>query len=153
MRVAKSVSSTPAINLTCLDPNTSQSDITQWGLAAYIINGWRRPRVDSFQTFSGNSAPTFSITTGVWDFANAQASVYETGVKGLVYQASFPTAGVTTGTAFALSIGGFAQQTGNAGAGLSPDGYLGETIMWLSALSADQLVPAHHYLRIKWGIG
>lgn len=143
-----------AINLTCVDPNTGLADITHWGAnAGHQMNGWRRPRTDTFQTFNGDASPDLVVASYVWDFTNAQATLWQEGVKGPVYQTAFGSAGSTTGTAYALSIGGFAQQTGSAGSTLGTDGYAGEVLLWFSARTADQLIAPHDYMRRKWGVG
>lgn len=156
MRVIKIASGiSQSTTLTCLDPSTGFSDITHWGLAGYNMNGWRRPRIDTFQGFSGGSPPASGIlvTCGVWDFTNATATLYQSGCEGPVFKAAFGSTGVTTGSPYALSIGGFAQQSGNTGIFSGSDGYVGESFMWLSAKSPDSLVPPHHYLRTRWGAG
>lgn len=156
MRAVKAVGGIgQAFDLTCLDPSTGFSDITHWGISggSYLINGWRRPRIDSFQTFTGGSIPGSGIfiTTGVWDFTNGTATIYQSGCEGPIFKASFGSTGVTTGSPYALSVGGFAQQTGTTAATSGADGYIGEQLMWLSAKTPDSLVPPHHYMRTRWG--
>lgn len=143
----------PPINLTCIDPGTSKGDITHWGGTGHSMNGWRRPTVDTFQTFNGDASADLCIASYVWDFANAKATLWQAGVKGPVFDTAFGSAGVNTGAAYALCLGGYAQETGSAMAGTSADGYLGEVLLWFSARTPDQLVPAHDYLRRKWLIG
>lgn len=157
VRVCRRASSTAGapFNETCLDTSTGHSDITRWGISGKLwqINGWR-VQTDSFATFNGDTlgVDTF-ISCGVWDFANAQASVYQSGVKGPIYQSAFGTAGTTPATgAYALTIGGFAQESGLNAAGTNTDGYAGEILLWLRALTADQLVSPQTYVRLKWAI-
>lgn len=156
MRVVRAVSGAgPAFDVTCLDPNTSFSDVTHWGMGAnYLMNGWRRPQVDTFQTLTGDAIPGSGIfiATAVWDWSNAKATMYQSGCEGPVFQTSFGSAGMSAATSYALSFGGFAQQTGHTHAAPCSDGYAGETFVWLSAMTPDQLVRPHHYLRTNWGI-
>lgn len=157
MRVCRTASGQgPALDLTCLDPDTGFSDITHWGQSGtnWFMNGWRRPRIDTFQSFVGDAPPASGIfiSTAVWDWSNGLVTLYQSGVEGPIFQAPFPSAGLSAATSFALSVGGFAQQSGHTHASPCVDGYAGETLIWLTAMSPDQLVPRHHYIRTKWGI-
>jgi hypothetical protein len=156
MRVVRKTTAGAAIDLTCLDPNTGFSDITHWGQSgsSYFMNGWRRPRIDTFDSFIGDAVPASGIfiTTSIWDWANAQVTLYQSGVEGPIFQTAFGSAGVSAATSYALSFGGFAQQSGLTGAALSTDGYIGETLIWLTAMTPTQLVPPHHYMRMGWSI-
>jgi hypothetical protein len=124
-----------SIGFTQIDGNTGQYDISL--LLAFIDSvydfGGRRTTLESFQTISGNTAPSIYILGGVLDYTNAKGYLFESGVKG-TQGAAFQTTGTTgAGEPHVISVGGFAQQTGN------------------SAMTPDDLVAPFAYMRLKWG--
>lgn len=156
--IRRSAAGGAAVGFSEIDSGTGQADISlvqAFNDTVYDFGG-RRTTSDSFVTISGNSAPSIYILGGVFDYSNAKASIFESGVKG-VQGATFQTAGTTgAGEPHTISIGGFAQQTGNSAASLS-NCWVGESLWWAktsgSAMTADDLVPAFAYMRKKWGGG
>lgn len=142
-----------AFSFTELDNSTSLHDISlvQMVVGANYAAGGRRTTSDAFQTITGNVAPSIFIVTAVFDWQHGKLSVFESGVEGMINQ-NFQTSG-TTGAAepYAISIGGFAQQTGSS-LGSPCDAWVGETMGWLGALTPDQLVPQHHFYRTKYKV-
>jgi hypothetical protein len=114
--------------------------------------GGRRARGDSFASIASGMTPTNPyILTGVWNYSSALITNHVNGVKDVVGQ-TFQTSGTTDAAdPSAISVGAMAQET-STNAGNPFDGWIGEVLVWLSAMTPDQLVPAHHYLRRKWGV-
>lgn len=151
-----------AWGFTELDISTGFSDISLAiiaALATYFAGG-RRARGsvagpgDHFQGLTGNTAPTVSITTITFDYANAKARIYENGVESTIAN-PFQAAGTTdAGEPFAISVGGFAQQSGNSNGGPC-NCILGECMAWPDAVAKtpDDLVQIEDYLCLKWGAG
>lgn len=147
-----------AISFTMVDPASTQPIISMVQVQNrdhYLVGG-RRVGTDAFASASGNAIPASNcyVVTGINDYANAQITLIESGVIG-VRQQTFQTAGTTAGTepTFISIAGGFAQKNGAVYAIGGPmDGWVGEILAWNSALTPDQLVGPHTYLRLKWGI-
>lgn len=117
----------------------------------YQAGGRRTTAFASFQSVTGDVYPTAFIEGAVFNYANAKLSLFQSGSEGLQNQ-TFQDAGTTSGTEpYAISIGGFAQETSQGAAGLV-NCYIGEILVWNTAMTPDQLEPPHNYLRLKWGI-
>lgn len=153
VKINTSVGGSCAFSFTMVDTGTAKYDISMMQLRAtstYNIVG-RRLGSDTLAGITGDSAPTTYIVGGVFDYANAKFSIFQSGAQGLQDQ-TFQTAGTTSASEpSAISIGGFAQETGSSAAGLC-DAWIGECLVWLGTKTPTQLVDAHHYLRRKWGV-
>jgi hypothetical protein len=140
----------PAFSMTMTGPGNSDNSMVQVQSRDTFFVGGRRINTDGFQSVSGASTPSIYVITGVFDYANALGSEYANGVKDTI-GATYQTAG-TSATPFALSVGAFAQQSGNAMSSPAADCWIGEVLVTLSALTADQLLTRHHYLCTRWGV-
>jgi hypothetical protein len=111
--------------------------------------GGRRTLGDSFGS-SGNGiavgANVRNIQGGVFDWANAALTYTQNGV--LISRAvTFQTPGTTSANpSFALAVGGFAQE-GLSNNGSPLNGKVSMVLMWLTAMTPEQLVPPSCYLR------
>lgn len=118
--------------------------------------GGRRLTSQGFAYITSTITPNAngSIVTGVLDWANALGTSYEGGVLDH-RNVAFQTAGTTSASEpHYFSIGAIALAADAGGTpgsfGDSCNSYIGEILVWKSAMTPDQLVPAHHYLRRKW---
>lgn len=114
--------------------------------------GGRRINTNSFQGTVGdaisNGVPY--ILTAVFDYSNAKLDYYQDGVI-RARAVTFQTAG-TSGAAFGMGVG--ARPEGdNVTMGSISNCYVSEVLMWLTAMTPDQLIGAHTYLRLRWKIG
>jgi len=128
-------------------------------LARYLVDndpasntwrvGGRRLNSDSFDSvaLNGSVDTNSNVLTGVLDYANSDAFLYENGSL-LGSNTSFQTDGNTFDTdSDAVAIG-----ASPAGTSAFLNGFIGEIILYQRALSATERQRVERYLGVKWGI-
>ena len=127
--------------------NTQASRCSIVMTAGNIVTGGRRLNADSFASVGYAHNSNANIISGVLDYANSDAFIYENGVL-KNSSTSFQTAGNSEdGDSVSVEIG----STGN-GTTSRLDGFIGELLVFRRALTDDERLRVERYLGRKWGI-
>ena len=113
--------------------------------------GARRVDSDSFASFGYAANTNANVLSGVIDYANSDAFIYENGTL-RASELNFLTSGSTSDTdATWTSIGASSDATG-AAVNNQLDGFVGEVCVYQRALSSTERLTVERYLGAKWGI-
>lgn len=111
-----------------------------------LVAGGRRLDSDSFASASFTQNTNANILTGVLDYANSDAFIFQNGTQQAT-NTSFQTSGNTSNTdSDGVSIGQ------NIAGAQSLDGWIGEIIVYQRAIVAAERRRVERYLGAKWGI-
>ena len=113
--------------------------------------GGRRLDSDSFASFGYAANTNANVLSGVIDYANSDAFIYQNGTL-RASEPNFLTSGNTSDAdATWTSLGASSDATG-AAVNNQLDGFIGEVCVYRRALSSAERLTVERYLGAKWGI-
>ena len=113
--------------------------------------GGRRLDADSFQAFGFTQNANANVLSGVIDYANSDAFIFQNGTQ-QASETNFLTSGNTSDTdSGAAAIGASVDAAGAVSAN-QLDGFVGEVCIYTRVLSSTERLRVERYMGRKWGI-